>query len=182
MMLAGSAGPKHRRWMLPSAAAGACLSVAVILSTWPWLSATSDKSHGVASALAVNTPPAVPQPNEEEVVSALPFVFRHGAVALLTFEKDRIIRRGERFLVQELSPAGNHFSGSGEVPSGEGRVGAGMDLRELQLHLPRTLIGDRPEYTLTAWVFVRQSGEPFFVYAEETAGTEDSSHPPLFAG
>jgi WD40 repeat protein len=95
------------------------------------------------------------------------------AVALLTFEKDTIVHRADKILVQDASAAANHFEGAGKTVTADGRAGACLDLKGRMLRLPRPLLHEKSEYTLSAWVNCRDAASTFRIYGESSDATAD---------
>lgn len=73
-------------------------------------------------------------------------------------------------LLQDVGGASNHCSAAARIELVEGRVGQGVRLRDEAIHLPRTLLDQRAEYTLTAWVRPARRAGLFRLYGEKAPG------------
>ena len=94
-----------------------------------------------------------------------------GAALLMTFDKNTIVdRAGAIVLVQSLTrrtmPRG---LAAGIHARGQSRRGLVVRRRPGTAHPPKTIINDRPDYTLTAW-FKRTEKEQLWIYSETRWG------------
>ncbi|NQT17289.1 MAG: protein kinase, partial [Planctomycetes bacterium] len=96
------------------------------------------------------------------------------AVALLTFDEETVVRRAGRALLQDLSAARNHFTSPGEPPVAEGKAGTCLDLKDYVLRLPRSLLNEKTKYTMTFWVYRRETEGSLDLYSERSETTADT--------
>jgi hypothetical protein len=90
----------------------------------------------------------------------------HGVVLYMTFDRGTITQMAGITTVKDLSGAGNHGLGEGVAYTSGGRAGGGLAIQGGVLHLPRTLLDKRAEYTIVAWVNKASADEDLILYRE----------------